>query len=1195
MGWASGNRWYRQKITISGANVAGDVTDFPVAISIPSGNDVFTNADTSGTDIFFTEDDGETQLDFERSIWDKSGSEGIFYVKTDLLSASDNEIYMYYGGSILPDYEDAANVWDSNFDAVWHFEDGTYNGSANEVQDSSGNGNHGRRGNGNFQGFDSTWGQALNITDSDDWMRFESNLDIFTEYTISCLFWIPLSNSTSWHTLTRGSSYHQIILQNDHQLGNYQSGFHSCGFDMDSLSTGMHHVAVVRKTNGTGDFYVDGSYVGNAASQPQDDIYAVGNYQGNGQHFGQIDEFRVSNSTGRSATWLAVEAENLLNNSTFISDFAAREVSPYLISTSPHDTPTAVTVGEFEAIGGVRQILTEYTQGVSSTIYYDMPVYYALADVVSGTRDVDNEFYVATTGTLSPTHFNTDVDYFTGSTGSLLPGVKNVRDDFVIGRYSEGYTKQDVYVQFIQGKLLTPSGFGLDIEANFVQGAANDAYLDDDVEFTVSTSNLHSGDGPYTPDDFLYVADCYSSTYSGTAVAVPPEITYSDWLYRREIVVDASKVAANLTDFTMAVEISGPNSIFTNARADGYDIFFTTSDGVTKLPHELARYNAGTEELLAFVKCNLTTGGDLFYIYYGHPTASDQSDVTNTWDSDFYAVYHFEEGSGNLLDSTTNNNDGTVSGPTRNHAGVLGRSYYFDGNNDYVQVYTGNVNPDRIPGDRTHTYEELTVALYCRPGAQNGHGMFCVTEGVLGAGGDDRHIYFDGSGNVIHRLYGAETLDTNDQDWADDNWHQIAIAYGQGTGKNHKIIVDGQTRVTGLANEYSDFDWNNYYYIGFSSPDPIYDYFLGYMTEVRISRIYRSVDWLSTEYENIINNSDFFTLGAEESGVNWELDDYIDVETTISGGSLWPFPADVYSSASGTWQPLDIDIYVSLCNTVPSGQVYKSPEVWPVASGYYFGGEITTSGALTGYEQDIYVSLESLISGSNDNTYRTDMRLHAMEIDNFFLEVDEYTTSAGVMTVDVYDKRRIPLSTSGTYFVVSGTQVPTVLSGIEVPTTDLGQPIVASGYRMFFDSPSDFFADEPLEIVAHGENIIGDVIEQTYYLLYGYNLIYDTPPEVVWGWGDQIIVWATAKNKASCPAQSTDGWWFEIRPKQHADLGATIVPTGYANLPATIYPQLQPKSFFYGAKVQVIVRAKDEAGNEMEPFVLNFTIEDNPN
>ena len=72
MAWAAGNRYYRQKITISGANVAGDVTDFPVAINIPAGNDVFSEADTSGTDILFAASNGFTLLDFERSVWDKT-------------------------------------------------------------------------------------------------------------------------------------------------------------------------------------------------------------------------------------------------------------------------------------------------------------------------------------------------------------------------------------------------------------------------------------------------------------------------------------------------------------------------------------------------------------------------------------------------------------------------------------------------------------------------------------------------------------------------------------------------------------------------------------------------------------------------------------------------------------------------------------------------------------------------------------------------------------------------------------------------------------------------------------------------------------------------------------------------------------------------------------------------------------------
>ena len=1389
MGWAAGNREFRQKITISGVNVAGDVTDFPVAISIPAGNDVFTTADVSGTDILFTAADGETILDFERSIWDQPGSEAIFYVKTDLLGASDNEIYMYYSGSISPDYEDPTNVWDTNFDAVWHFEVGTYTGAANEIQDSSGSGNHGRRGSGNFQGFDSTWGQAPNITDSDDWARFESNLDIFTEYTISCLFLVPLSTSSSWHTLTRGSSYHQIILQSDHQLGNYQSGFHSSGFDMDSLGAGLHHLAVVRKTNGTGDFYIDGSYVGNASSQPQDDIYAVGNYQGNGQVFGKIDEFRVSSSYGRSADWLAVEAENLLNNSTFLS-FSIRETSPYLITTSPHDYPTIFTIGEVEAIGGVRQILTEYTEGVASTIYYDMPVYYALTDVVSGTRDVYNELYVATSGTLGDAYLSEYVELFVASSGDLGSDVRSVVDDFTIGSIPTGvYGGTDVAAEYIQGHIVSPSGTGEDVDVEWVMPAAFNTQIDEDIEFTISTSQLYE-----------YDVDVYSSTYSGTVVydvVGEPWYDYS-WPYRQKITVDSALVTADLTDFPVTVKIDdSSHGVFEHAQADGDDILFTNASGI-QLDHELSvftddsvnesddftgpngtapddtkwTYSAGVQiqsnklwietdntttyrevklidtlkgdfnievdyELAVYPNINLwyhtlevrptgspvlryrmkrqyrSTGGQQYgteyysgvgwstpnyttttdtsgklrisrtddtiyayywngsswtllttfngawsgetevrlfgytsgagtrsgyfdnftatseesllvayvksdlsssvdtdvYMYYGNLGASDQSNATAVW-TGYQGVYHFEDTDGVLRDSTSAGRDGTaVGGVYGGDRGVLGGSWYFRGESGdyaYIPQATGLVITGTSPKTSSTYFMPLenesatpthaavlrwsgdvtTNTLWLMSVDNNEAAPYCNSFQP-----PDNAIAFHGFGGGSNVCTGYRLSDLSPL----TDWYSYSATYGYGVSNRLQMFWDGQAR--GYRDNTLTLSNGDTRIGGRGTHGFRFKY-----TELRLFAGAKSSDWLETEHNSIIEIDSFLSLDTEEElNYHWELDDYVDSEIatvnsgTGEGGYLWPFPADVYSSASGTWQPLDIDIYVSLCNTVPSGQVYKSPDVWPVASGYYYGGEITTSGTLTGYEQDVYVSLESLISGSNQNTYLTDMRLHALEVDNFFLEVDEYTTSAGIMSVDIYDKRRIPVSTTNSYFVVSGTQVPVTFSGIEVHTTDLGQPIVASGYRMFFDSPTDFFADEPVEIVAHGANIIGDVIEQTYYLLYGYNLIYDTPPEVVWGWGDQIIVWATAKNKASCPTQSTDAWWFEIRPPEHADLGATIVPTGYANLPATIYPQLQPNTFFYGANVKVIVRAKDEAGNEMEPFVLNFTIEDNPN
>jgi hypothetical protein len=669
----------RQKITIDSSVLSISVSDFPLALKVGSGNELFSLARADGYDIYFTESDGLTVLDYERSIYDAGNEDFQAFVKTDLSSTEDTIIYMYYGKSDATDQSTGSAAWDSDFDAVWHFEDGTYTGAANEVQDSSGNGNHGRRGSGNFQGFDSTWGQALNITDSDDWMRFESNLDISTEYTISCLFWIPLSNSTSWHTLTRGSSYHQIILASDHRLGNYQNGFHASGYDMDSLGAGLHHVAVVRKTNGTGDFYVDGAYVGNATLQPDDDIYAVGNYQGNGQHFGQIDEFRVSASTGRTASWIKAEYESLVNYATFYS--------------------------------------------------FDSP-------------------------------------------------------------------------------------------------------------------------------------------------------------------------------------------------------------------------EAGSE------------GG-----------------------------------------------------------------------------------------------------------------------------------------------------------------------------------------------EYPD---------------------------------------------------------------HWCLADHFDAEVTVSGGLSYPINVDVFASISGTQYNFESDLYVSLANTY-DGQMYDDPTTYsgihyPLISGSYYDAEATVSGAIWyPVEQDIYVSLADSVSGqppvmppnsggahsidltiSGGNYINADMRLFALQIDNFFLNVDEYDVATSTMAVDITDRRGIKIDTSNCYFVIDGV---TITSGIYFTPVER---TTASGYRMYYDPPGDFVASEPIEVIVHGENVINDWLEETYTLLWGYNLVVNRPEFHSWGWDKEVVVWSKASNVASCPAESADAWHITTAPQPYKDLAASIVPqVKRKDLSAVIYPI--STAIFYGEKYKITVNLKDLAGNEMPPFTLEFTVEDKPN
>jgi hypothetical protein len=88
----------------------------------------------------------------------------------------------------------------------------------------------------------------------------------------------------------------------------------------------------------------------------------------------------------------------------------------------------------------------------------------------------------------------------------------------------------------------------------------------------------------------------------------------------------------------------------------------------------------------------------------------------------------------------------------------------------------------------------------------------------------------------------------------------------------------------------------------------------------------------------------------------------------------------------------------------------------------------------------------------------------------------------------------------------------------------------------------------------------------------------------------------TAENYASCPQVSSLAWSFDSKEQFNNDLGASIVGKAfsyeYSDVSAEIYPQ--SLAYFYNREFEVILTAKDFAGNEMEPFILNYRIEDKP-
>ena len=117
----------------------------------------------------------------------------------------------------------------------------------------------------------------------------------------------------------------------------------------------------------------------------------------------------------------------------------------------------------------------------------------------------------------------------------------------------------------------------------------------------------------------------------------------TNWLFRKPITIDSTKVIGDLDDFPVLVSITDPD-LAASARADGFDIAFTGSNGSTKLDHEIEKYDGGTGELVAWVRVRLSASQDkTLYMYYGNATAGDQQNATAVWNASYMSVHHMKE------------------------------------------------------------------------------------------------------------------------------------------------------------------------------------------------------------------------------------------------------------------------------------------------------------------------------------------------------------------------------------------------------------------------------------------------------------------------------------------------------------------------------------------------------------------------
>jgi hypothetical protein len=351
----------------------------------------------------------------------------------------------------------------------------------------------------------------------------------------------------------------------------------------------------------------------------------------------------------------------------------------------------------------------------------------------------------------------------------------------------------------------------------------------------------------------------------------------SSFLYRRPLVIDHTKLGAScgsdLTGFPVLVQVAGDaklKSVSESGHVEsqyGYDIVFKDSAG-TLLNHEIEYYDKLTGALTAWVRVpSLSASQDqTIYMYYGNSQISTPTEnPPQVWDTNFKGVWHLKEtdidgGSGDIKDSTTNDNDGTTSGMDTNDqvAGKIAGSFDLDGYNDYMSV------PDDASLDIT---TEMTVEAWVKL-ANSADDQKIIGKRPLSGTGfllavDDRLYpeFWNSSGTRY--TFKSGTIYSN-------QWTHLVVTwkkYGNLTG-----YVNG-SQVNSIDAGYRDLGTNSANLIIGGAPwDPDALNVDGIVDEIRISNTLRSTCWIETGYSNQNDPSAFISLGAEEGqGVTYTI------------------------------------------------------------------------------------------------------------------------------------------------------------------------------------------------------------------------------------------------------------------------------------------------------------------------------------
>lgn len=365
-----------------------------------------------------------------------------------------------------------------------------------------------------------------------------------------------------------------------------------------------------------------------------------------------------------------------------------------------------------------------------------------------------------------------------------------------------------------------------------------------------------SGNLALATDTGYYINKTFSIV-NGTA-----ECAWYDenWHERNKIIINHEKVIGNLTDFPVMIKIRDKD-IKDNAQTDADDIVFTSADKVTKLDHEIEYYDSSRGELTAWVKVpDLPSYEDTeLYIYYGNDAATNQENATGVWSNGYEAVFHLHDDFTNSTDSIP-----AINGGSSDALGIIANAQDFerDDNTDHIDLGQWSVSGDELTIQTWAKFESFDrpharIIDKARDIFDQDH-VFML--GTINDGSDLRFSLKTGTDDAS----GTTTLVTS-SGLVTNTWYQLAATYD---GAEMSLIKDGviQGSPSSKTGNVRENNWD--IFVGNQAPDNSVQ-FDGILDEVRISSVSRSIEWLKTEYNNIVTPQDFYTFEPNEPFLIW--------------------------------------------------------------------------------------------------------------------------------------------------------------------------------------------------------------------------------------------------------------------------------------------------------------------------------------